>query len=571
MRKYIMDFYPNKAQFIKGEEIELTLEIFNTYEAEADLKIQIDFSFLDKVICKKIFNLRLESQEERNITVTMDGKDDDFKGYGVDAYVYQGNQSLQQYSTSFDIVSSWKNAIRYGFLSDFYINDKEDKDDIKNLRKLHINTVQFYDWMYRHDKLVCDKKEYKDLMGRTLSLDTVINKIKCCHEYGMKAMAYGAVYAAGREFFEKHPTWALYNSSGKPLCFINIFYIMNVSRECPWHDHIINEYKSAIEKVDFDGIHMDTYGFPKKAVSRVNGVKLENMDKLYPLLIDDTREELEKIKEETELIFNNVGNWPVNSVAKAKQDAVYVEVWPPYERYHHIADIIARCKLVSDNKTVILAAYLKPFINCKDIRNAENSALILTAAITSKGAYHLLLGEKNGVLTQGYYVDYSVYDTEFNREIRNYYDFIVRYSNIFYDDNLKDVSMTHVGGDNREYIFNNFKYSTYGEGDKVWVSVKENEDRKVISFINLCGNDDDYWNTEKLNPEIINDMEIKIMIDYEVKTVFAASPDFDMGIYKNLDYKIEKSENGAYIIIKIPPVYIWTVLSIEFDKDVILV
>jgi len=570
MEKYIVDFYPNKAQFIKGEDIELTLELFNSFKIESNFKIQINFSFLNKVIYKKIFNINLDIQEKRNITITIPGKDDDFRGYGVDAYVYQGNQILQQCSTSIDIVSSWKKAIRYGFLSDFYIKDKDDSEDIKNLRKLHINAVQFYDWMYRHDKLVCDEKEYKDLMGRTLSLDTVINKVRHCHEYGMKAMAYGAVYAAGKEFFEKHRDWALYNSSGNPVCFINIFYIMNIAGDCPWHDHIINEYKTAVEKIDFDGIHMDTYGFPKKAVSKYNDIKLEKMSRLFPDLINDTRDKLSKLKEDVGLIFNNVGNWPVDSTAKADQDAVYVEVWPPYERYHHIAEIIERSRQLSGNKEVILAAYLKPFISCRDMRNAEISALILTAAITSKGAYHLLLGEKNGILTQGYYVDYSVYSKEFNREIRNYYDFLVRYSNLFYNDNLEDVSMTHVGGDNREYIMKNFRYSTYGEGDKVWISVKENEERKVISFINLYGNKEDYWNEEKKEPEIIFNLEIKILIDYEVKSLFTASPDRNMGLFENLEYEIDKTDNGMYLTVKIPEIYIWTILSIEFDKTKIL-
>lgn len=554
--KFIKDFYPDKAQSLKGENIELTLELINENSSLADLKIKIDFSYLDRVIERKTFNVSLGEGEERFITVSMDGRDDDFKGYGADAYVYLDNIMVQHYSTSFDIVSSWKKSIRYGFLSDFYLKDKDDTDDIKNLRKLHINTVQFYDWMYRHDKLVCDDKEYKDLMGRILSLDTVINKVKCCHKYGMKTMAYGAVYAAGKEFFEKHKDWALYNSSGNPLCFINIFYIMNIAGTCPWHDHIINEYKNAVDKVDFDGIHMDTYGFPKKAVSKYNKNRLENMDKLFPQLINDTRDKLKESKDDVGLIFNNVGNWPVDSSAKAQQDAVYVEVWPPYERYHHIAEIIERSRQLSGNKEIILAAYLKPFINCRNIRNAEISALILTAAITSKGAYNLLLGEKNGILTQGYYVDYSVYSAEFNREIRNYYDFLVRYSNLFFDDNLEDASMTHAGGDNREYLFESFRYSLYGEGDKVWVTVRENEERKVISFINLCGNKEDYWNEEKKEPETVNNLEVRILIDYKVKSLFSASPDKNMGLYEKLEYSIEKTERGMYLIVKIPKLYI---------------
>ena len=83
------------------------------------------------------------------------------------------------------------------------------------------------------------------------------------HKRGMKALGYGAVYAAGAEFAEKHPGWRLYAEKGKPLLFIDVFSIMNL--RSAWHEHIISEYGKAVHEVGFDGIHMDTYGFPKTA------------------------------------------------------------------------------------------------------------------------------------------------------------------------------------------------------------------------------------------------------------------------------------------------------------------
>lgn len=116
---------------------------------------------------------------------------------------------------------------------------------------------------------------------------------------------------------------------------------------------------------------------------------------------------------------------------------------------------------------------------------AETSALLLTAVIVSGGGYHLLHGEKNGVITQGYYVDYSQISNGFMREIRNYYNFMIRYANHFYDDTYQDVSMTHADGDNLEYTFEGFDYSTYGEPGKVWVTMKESNEYRTIIFVNL--------------------------------------------------------------------------------------
>jgi dextranase len=51
-------------------------------------------------------------------------------------------------------------------------------------------------------------------------------------------------------------------------------------------------------------------------------------------LIEDTKARLNEITLENHQIFNNVGNWPVKSVAKVPLDAVYIEVWEPNREYH---------------------------------------------------------------------------------------------------------------------------------------------------------------------------------------------------------------------------------------------
>ena len=51
------------------------------------------------------------------------------------------------------MVSDRRTEIRYGFLSDFSSGDG-DRLDVEWMRDLHLNAVQFYDWMYRHDRLL---------------------------------------------------------------------------------------------------------------------------------------------------------------------------------------------------------------------------------------------------------------------------------------------------------------------------------------------------------------------------------------------------------------------------------
>jgi dextranase len=564
----IIDVFPMKAQFLSEEPIKIAVEVVNEGKMQEQFRVEWDITFLNKSIEHNHLVGALQAHEQRRIEIEVSPKKEDFKGYGMDVSLFCQDDCTQEMSSAFDVVSNWRKSTRYGFLSDFYTKEAGDRADVESLNKLHINLVQFYDWMYKHDDLVSPVTEYTDLMGRILNRDVVQEKIHLCHQYGMKAMAYGAVYAASKEYYEQHKDSALYDSNGNVIDFIHIFYIMNIAKASPWHDHIINQYNEAIVKLDFDGIHMDTYGSPKTAISKLNQKdSVIRLEEHFPELINHTRQVLEQSKEDIALIFNNVGNWPVDTVALAEQDAVYIEVWDPYERYHHIGQIMAWANHLSHGKPVILAAYLKPFREEKQetIERAHMAALLLTAVITSNGGYHLLLGEENAVLTQGYYVDYSKVDESFMRLIRNYYDFLIRYANVFFNHDLRDVSMTHLKGDNLEYQINNVDYSTYGEPNKVWTIVREKPGMKVISFINLTGNEDDRWNEGKETLNLVQNIEIKIIIEEGIKEVFLASPDQNMGRPQTIDYEVIQGDKGKNVVVTVPELYVWSVLVLELE------
>ena len=79
-------------------------------------------------------------------------------------------------TTSFDVAEHWSHAPRYGFFADFAPDEDpsetESRADFMNA--LHLNVVQFYDWMYSHHTLVPPTDEFIDPLGRLLSLDVVL-------------------------------------------------------------------------------------------------------------------------------------------------------------------------------------------------------------------------------------------------------------------------------------------------------------------------------------------------------------------------------------------------------------
>ncbi len=464
-------------------------------------------------------------------------------GYGVLCISDSGETAR----TAFDIQDG-NTVLRYGFLSDFFPDDSDDSD-IEAMAEHHINTVQFYDWSYRHDRLVADREQYTDMMGKHNSLPVIRRKIAACHAAGMKAMAYGAVYAAGEEFASAHPEWRLYAGEDRPIRFIDVFSIMNL--RTAWREHIICQYKSAVTEMGFDGIHMDTYGFPKTALD-YDG-RIVHLEKDFPELISDTRSALP----DAALIFNNVGGWPLECTMNTGVDAVYIEVWPPYDRYCHLKQLILKAK--GSGKPVILAAYPSAFRTSRDDR-ALYSELLLMCAIQSHGATQLWFGEEYAAITQGYYSDYARLTAAQRMTLKNYDDFFVRYGQLFFSSDLKDVSMTHFGWDNLEYLCSR-SCSVSGEPGKLWLVLREGKNEKLISVINLCGLETDRWAEGQNEPVPQENMDISLQYFGRIKHVLCASPDDQAGDLKPCRYSSEQGNRSKVLKIILPTVktfmFIW--------------
>ncbi|NCB31829.1 MAG: hypothetical protein EOM66_10535, partial [Clostridia bacterium] len=414
------ELYPQRGRYRSNEPIELSLHSDESADA----------------VMIKIFHLAepvATYQYARNETIILPPLP--AGGYGVHARLMRGDELVEEAFTAVDVDGT---AVRYGFLSDFL---PEDDADVESMAKYHITHVQFYDWSYRHDTLVPPCEEYSDMMGKHNSLPVIRQKITACHRHGMLAMAYGAVYAASREFWERHREWGLYASGQTPMVFIDTFYYMDVSS--PWRKHLIEQYKAALRHVGFDGVHMDTYGEPKRALS-VKGEPRE-LEADLPVLIADAAQAIRKTGREPHLIFNNVGAWPVEATCLQPQEAVYMELWPPMDQYRHLRGAVQSAR--RGGKPVVLAAYSAPFRNDTPQR-ALYSELILSFAIALQGATQLFLGEENAVVTQGYYADYARLTAWQMERIKAYQDFFVRYQELLMDASLRDVSLTHAGGDN---------------------------------------------------------------------------------------------------------------------------
>jgi dextranase len=298
-------------------------------------------------------------------------------------------------STAFDVLDDWTQAPRYGFVSDF----RPERDDVEAtlawLTRYHVNGLQFYDWMYRHEQLLPPAETFTDPLGRPLSLNTVRRLIAAAHARGIAALPYTAIYGASPTFQTAHPEWTLLDAEHQPLLFAGDFLrIMNPAAESPWRAHLLREFEQVLEQTAFDGVHVDQYGDPKEGYDAQD--RRVDLALVFPDFIRASKEVVQRHRgKRGTVIFNAVGNWPIETVAPSDQDVVYIEVWPPHTTYEDLHRLIVAGQRLSGGKPVVLAAYLDPAW-CPNVRLTD-------AVIFASGGFHIELGERRGMLADPYF------------------------------------------------------------------------------------------------------------------------------------------------------------------------
>lgn len=523
---------PDKTQYKVGERV--YLEIKKPEQAKAErVKISL-FTYQGK-------NLEMEFALDREVYLPLtENISEKAGGYLVKAEFFQKDEKLGSCYTAFDVVNCWTEAPRYGFLSSFSEEDKQQEDYQEFFREMHLNVIQFYDWMYRHDDFYPEGDIYTDIMGRKGSMAAVAEKIQGVHACGTKAMAYGAVYGA-ESFQETHPECRYLYDNGKPMVFIDKIWLMDIHRGTAWRKRILQEYGKAL-KNGFDGVHMDQYGDPKEALV------LENGKYVIRDLADDFRDLINETKEtypEKQFIFNAVNNWPVDSVKKSREDCVYIEVWSPNDTYRDLYRLIAHARGTEDEKKVILAAYLNPFKTDPESSLNGATAQLAMATIFASGGYHLLLGEGGNILTEAYYPDNcKIGEHPIRKTLKKYYDFITAYGGLLFPESWTDMTMQYAGGINSEFAFENVEWSPYPEAGKVWIRVYKRGREFSIRCVNFTGISDMNWNrTHAELPQCAEKIKVKVKLPGEKKEIYAVTPDSEIQEPTALHYEAKTGED----------------------------
>lgn len=492
---------------------------------------------------------------------------DDYKGYMVDLYETIDGQEKIHNSIAVDVSSDWKKFPRYGFLSSYgKISNDEISKNIETLNRYHINGVQFYDWMYDHQRPLAGTVEnpsssWPDLIGRTNYQTTVKNYIDAVHQRGMKAMfynlAFGALNNAAADGVQEE--WYLFKDNNhieKDLHalaspFRSSIYLVNPANT-EWQTYLSKRHGDVYKVFDFDGYHIDQLG-NRGTVYDYDG-NVVKLDETYRSFITA----MKQANPDKRLVMNAVSQYgQQKSISKSEVDFLYAEIWDEAKTYDELAQVIIDNNTYSQNsKSTVLAAYMNyersnntGYINTPGI-------LLADAVIFSIGGSHLEVGEH--YLTNEYFPNSNLQmKGEMQRSLIHYYDFLVAYQNLLRDGG--QFATTNVQSVDGKLSFNSGSAS---QGSVAVIS-KKFTDKDVIHLINFTDASSVQWRdtdgTQK-EPNIQSDTEIKIETNKSVSRIWLASPDINGGVASNLEF----NQTGNQTTIKLPSLKYWDMIVVEY-------
>lgn len=540
----------DKSFYHPGESIHLMLDIEND-DGKKSVILHYEIRAVAQLVIGKEFEITLEKGiNEIQLDIVLDLPAP--HGYGLDIWIESADsEQIAELSSGFDVLNKWTETPRYGFLTNFSPNRQDIVTTIQALSDYHINGLQFYDWMYRHDQFLTTQDPYLDPLGRELSIQTVNKLIESAHQFNIAAMPYTAIYAASIPFSQDHPEMALYDRNGNPLMFgDNFLAYMSTKADSPWLDHLMTQFKAILQNTDFDGIHLDQYGDPKVGYD-ADGNEFDLAISLADT-IDLTKEVVEEERKDGTVIFNAVNNWPIETVAPSNQDLVYIEVWSPYNWFSDIATLIIEAQELGDGKPVVIAAYLDP--------SYSHNLLLLDAVIFASGASHIELGEDAALLAEAYFPNYRHPSQETSAKLRTYYDFMVRYQDVI-GPRTKDVTSKF----SKNIVLEGYDSSQSLQTNKIMLVIRGEESFTAINLINFVGVEQAEWKQEIIDaPLHVEDLPVHVETgERKIKRVLFATPDSESIQFQELEFV--SGANGE-VTIFVPDLYYWDLILIEWEE-----
>lgn len=436
-------------------------------------------------------------------------------GYGVTLHTRRDTNEVQA-STAFDVLSDAFERPRYGFVAG--LDEKVDVESLQRFsRRMHLNLAQFYDWGYRHSRLMPPADDYVDPLGMPRSLTAVNRVADAYREAGTVPLGYSAVYAVGTDEVADWDDSVIRREDGEPYRLGENFLVLVDPGNSRWLAHYTEQLAEVIANTQLQGFHLDQYGWPKFATTRTERVDLT---KSFQTMLASVAAGVPDAR----IMFNNVNDFPTWATANSPQDATYIEVWSPHDTLQDLNDLVLRSRRLRPEHPPIISAYLSCLGN--DIDGGVRAARLTMASVFAAGGTHLLLGEDGHALTDPYYPNNSVLPAPAVEQFASWYDFLVRYGDLLLPPGIEDVTEYYTGGINEDVVLDGGLSAPKAMPGQVWIRVMRLPDGgHVVHLVNLLGLDEIGWDAAKPLQEAVTGLALRLANGLVPAEAWWASPD----------------------------------------------
>lgn len=495
---------------------------------------------------------------------------DDYRGYMVEIYTIENGVEKLINNIAVDVSSDWAKFPRYGFVSDYKkMDNKFISRNIDILNRYHINGLQFYDWLYDHQRPLAGSVEnpstsWEDIFYRTNYFSTVKSYIDEAKAKGMKTMFYNLCYGATKNAASDGVSdeWYAYkdqNHSEKDYHDLSggrsHIWVLDPGNE-QWQAYLVARNKDVYQALGFDGFHIDQLGYRGDRYD-YNGKSID-MSKGYGSFINA----MKTAEPDKRLLFNAVGGYGQEAIANAPVDFLYVEVWGARDGDNpdmSYGDMIA---LMRDNvsksnpeKNIVLAAYMNYNVSSVGFVN-KPGILLANSAIFAWGGSHLELGEH--YLINEYFPSNNLQlKADLGKELISYYDFMVAYQNLLRDGG--DFQAAEVAFTNSNIVATRWPAA---KGQVATIGKKVNG-KDIYHLINFTDANTMVWRDPKgtqAEPNLIDAPEVSVNVSGTVSKVWFASPDVNRGVAQNLQFV----QTGNNVTVTLPSLKYWDMIVVEY-------
>ncbi len=574
----LTDAYPAEARYAPGDLISIVVQSEGTKTRKGYVSAEV--YDLDRNVghCGRSNLTQIPSE----IVVLCQVPPVDFKGYMVQVFLRDVHGHVVAHRwTAVDVSSDWARYPRYGFLAHYNAAEgAQPAEWIEQLNRFHVNGLQFYDFQYRHDQPLAGTinepaEEWKDIAGREIDRQTVIQFIEAAHARNIMAMAYNASYSGYDDVFTRGTAplplkWAVWSDPKSPRTAANakslplrgdipwttskLFYMNQNDPE--WQQYLFHRMRDLFAVYAFDGWHIDTFGerdaysYDGELVDYVSG---------FPQFIDAAHAALKK-----PIVFNAVNTLGQTGVAASDADFVYSELWEGHETFASILQTLDEVRKTNSAKAVVLAAYVHRGsdlnrVEPKNRKFNEPAVLLTDAVMFAAGGSHIELGDGRRMLSSEYFPadsDLSV-GTALYRSLRHYYDFMTGYEQYLRDGVRPARIQVSVDG---------YSCSDSGEPNTIFTISRSRGHTRILHLINLTGSNDSRWRDiqrDRPKPHLIKDLRVRLHGSESVRSVGWASPDEDSGSYHRIRFQ-QSWIHGKYVLnFRLPRLTYWDTIVIQ--------